>query len=90
MIADYDKFIPVDDKSLGRFEFCKGQDDYPGAWVFKIDGFNDAWERDTKGEDCENWLLRSPPTSEGQPKTVPREGWRVWTDDGVTEAVHSV
>ena len=87
VVADYDEFTPVRDKSLGRFEFCKGRDNYPGAWTFKIDGFNDAWDRDGDGEDCVDWLLRSPPTSEGQLENVPTEGWRIWTEDGVAEPV---
>lgn len=85
VIADYDRFTAVNDRSLGRFEFCTGEGNFPGAWVFKIDGLNNAWERDEEGEDCKNWLLRSPPTSESQLENVPTDGWKIWTSDGVAE-----
>ena len=78
--------FPDNDPSLGKFVFCEGDKDYPGAWIFTIEALDNAFERRTgDGDDCGKWLLRSPPTNAAKLEDVPLEGWKVWTEDGVSE-----
>ena len=49
-IPDYD--VALKDAVLGKFEYCAGDDDYPGAWIFTVDALQDAFVRDDTDEDC--------------------------------------
>lgn len=64
-------------KDKGRFKYCKEA----SAWIFTIDSFANAFTRNTDGEDCPGWLLRSPTTTAYKLEDVPTAGWRIWTGD---------
>jgi hypothetical protein len=69
-------------KDKGKFRYCKGSSDSgdsEGKWIFTIEAFENAFDRDDEEDpDCKKWLMRSPPTSAFTLEDVPTEGWRVW------------
>lgn len=44
--------VVLQDRALGKFQYCSGDDDYPGAWIFTVVVLQDAFTRDDTNEDC--------------------------------------
>ena len=49
-IPDYD--VLLQDRALGKFQYCSGDDDSPGAWIFTVELLHNAFTRDDNNEDC--------------------------------------
>ena len=64
-------------KEKGRFSYCKKG----GVRIFTIDAFANVFTRNTNGEHCPGWLLRSSPTTAYRLEDVPGNDWRIWTGD---------
>ena len=44
--------VVLQDRALGKFQYCSGDDGYPGAWIFTVVVLQDAFTRDDTNEDC--------------------------------------